>query len=296
MKISVQSLFEDYEDDTVELRRDADTARILEKTMAKLPNARKKRPLRLVLIAAAAVAVLCGAAAIVHYASVEPAEQPYTLKSVFRDVDGTTIRQDIDFTQDGAVTFDTDGKTEGFFCGISQHPQQVNGVDAGLTSTLYESLSYADQYEGQHFLSSLSDEEKQQAKELVTCINYHDKVSNDDCSVECLSANDVAGVALLLWGRDTTPHGWRTRSSGPSRMKTGRPMKSSSICSSMTRTSCAWWSWAENGKSARQWPRNSRSFRPTFPHRNATGTSSGSARWDKRCAEDLPFSLLTIFV
>ena len=89
MKISVQSLFEDYEDDTVELRRDADTARILEKTMAKLPNARKKRPLRLVLIAAAAVAVLCGAAAIVHYASVEPAEQPYTLKSVFRDVDGT---------------------------------------------------------------------------------------------------------------------------------------------------------------------------------------------------------------
>ena len=79
MKISVQSLFEDYEDDTVELRRDADTARILEKTMAKLPNARKKRPLRLVLIAAAAVAVLCGAAAIVQYASVEPAEQPYIL-------------------------------------------------------------------------------------------------------------------------------------------------------------------------------------------------------------------------
>ena len=243
MKISVQSLFEDYEDDTVELRRDADTARILEKTMAKLPNARKKRPLRLVLIAAAAVAVLCGAAAIVHYASVEPAEQPYTLKSVFRDVDGTTIRQDIDFTQDGAVTFDTDGKTEGFFCGISQHPQQVNGVDAGLTSTLYESLSYADQYEGQHFLSSLSDEEKQQAKELVTCINYHDKVSNDDCSVECLSANDVAGAIprSSRRARSTvcTPHGWRTRSSGPSRMKTGRPMKSSSICSSMTRTSCA---------------------------------------------------------
>ena len=51
------------------------------KTMAKLPNARKKRPLRLVLIAAAAVAVLCSAAAIVHYASVEPAEQPYTLKA-----------------------------------------------------------------------------------------------------------------------------------------------------------------------------------------------------------------------
>ena len=114
MKISVQSLFEDYEDDTVELRRDADTARILEKTMAKLPNARKKRPLRLVLIAAAAVAVLCGAAAIVHYASVEPAEQPYTLKSVFRDVDGTTIRQDIDFTRTAPSPLTRTGKQRAF--------------------------------------------------------------------------------------------------------------------------------------------------------------------------------------
>lgn len=76
MKISVQSLFEDYEDDTVELRRDADTARILEKTMAKLPGARRKRPLHLVLIAAAAVAVLCGAAAICHYATISQEEKP----------------------------------------------------------------------------------------------------------------------------------------------------------------------------------------------------------------------------
>ena len=132
MKISVQSLFEDYEDDTVELRRDADTARILEKTMAKLPNARKKRPLRLVLIAAAAVAVLCGAAAIVQYASVEPAEQPYTLKNVlYRNGYGKLVRQDIDFTQDGAVTFDTDGKTDGFLCGISQIPQQRTALMPG---------------------------------------------------------------------------------------------------------------------------------------------------------------------
>ena len=205
MKISVQSLFDDYEENTIELNRETDTRRILDKTMEKLPKRGKKRTLRIVLAAAAAIAVLCGAAAIVHYASVEPAEQPYTLKNVlYRNGYGKLVRQDIDFTQDGAVTFDTDGKTDGFLCGISQIPQQANGIDTGLTSTLYESLSYADQYEGQHFLSSLSDEEKQQAKELVTCINYHDKVSNDDCSVECLSANDVAGVDLLLWGRDTT--------------------------------------------------------------------------------------------
>lgn len=203
MKISVQSLFEDYEDDTVELSRDTDAARILEKTMAKLPGARRKRPLHLVLIAAAAVAVLCGAAAICHYASIEQDEQPYTLKSVYRNVNGSLIQQDIDFTQDGAVTFDTDGRTDGFLCAISQIPQQANGIDAGLTSTLYEALLYADQYEDQHFLSSLSDEEIQQSKELITRINYHDKDGDGDCSVECLSVNDVAGVDLLLWGHDS---------------------------------------------------------------------------------------------
>ena len=203
MKISVQSLFDDYEENTIELNRETDTRRILDKTMEKLPKRGKKRTLRIVLAAAAAIAVLCGAAAIVHYASVEPAEQPYTLKNVlYRNGYGKLVRQDIDFTQDGAVTFDTDGKTDGFLCGISQIPQQANGIDAGLTSTLYESLSYADQYEGQHFLSSLSDEEKQQTKELITRINYHDKVGDDDCSVECLSVNDVAGVDLLLWGHD----------------------------------------------------------------------------------------------
>lgn len=203
MKISVQSLFDDYEENTLELNRETDTRRILDKTMEKLPKRGKKRTLRIVLAAAAAIAVLCGAAAIVHYASVEPAEQPYTLKNVlYRNGYGKLVRQDIDFTQDGAVTFDTDGKTDGFLCGISQIPQQANGIDAGLTSTLYESLSYADQYEGQHFLSSLSDEEKQQTKELITRINYDDKVGDDDCSVECLSVNDVAGVDLLLWGHD----------------------------------------------------------------------------------------------
>ena len=68
MKISVQSLFEDYEENAVPLSRDTDAERILEKTKAKLPGVKRKRPVGLVLIAAAAVAVLCGAAAIVHYA------------------------------------------------------------------------------------------------------------------------------------------------------------------------------------------------------------------------------------
>ena len=42
MKISVQSLFEDYEENAVPLNRDADAERILEKTRAKLPGVKKR--------------------------------------------------------------------------------------------------------------------------------------------------------------------------------------------------------------------------------------------------------------
>ena len=58
MKISVQSLFDDYEENTIELSRETDTRRILDRTMEKLPKRGKKRTLRIVLAAAAAIAVL----------------------------------------------------------------------------------------------------------------------------------------------------------------------------------------------------------------------------------------------
>ena len=83
MKISVQSLFEDYEENAVPLSRDTDAERILEKTKAKLPGVKRKRPVGLVLIAAAAVAVLCGAAAIVHYASVRDGAGSYIMPKQF---------------------------------------------------------------------------------------------------------------------------------------------------------------------------------------------------------------------
>ena len=118
MKISVQSLFEDYEDDTVELRRDADTARILEKTMAKLPNARKKRPLRLVLIAAAAVAVLCGAAAITHYATVSREEKTYTFTTPTQTPAGHLVEKEYVIHNDNSIQFDAQGKTDGYYCGL----------------------------------------------------------------------------------------------------------------------------------------------------------------------------------
>ena len=80
----MQSLFEDYEENAVPLSRDTDAERILEKTKAKLPGVKRKRPVGLVLIAAAAVAVLCGAAAIVHYASVRDGAGSYIMPDTLR--------------------------------------------------------------------------------------------------------------------------------------------------------------------------------------------------------------------
>ncbi len=120
LKISVQSLFEDYEENTVPLSRDADAERIWEKTRAKLPGLKKRRPVGLVLIAAAAVAVLCGAAAIVHYATVGDGTGSYILPDALRyDVEhATTILTDIPFEWNNPISFDTEGRTEGKVCGV----------------------------------------------------------------------------------------------------------------------------------------------------------------------------------
>lgn len=115
MKISVQSLFEDYEENTVPLSRDADAERILEKTRAKLPGVKRKRPLGLVLVAAAAaVAVLCGAAAIVHYATVGDGAGSYIMPDTLRydEENKKTILVDTPFEWNNPISFDTEGRTE----------------------------------------------------------------------------------------------------------------------------------------------------------------------------------------
>ena len=121
MKISVQSLFEDYEENTVPLSRDADAERILEKTRAKLPGVKRKRPLGLVLVAAAAaVAVLCGAAAIVHYATVGDGAGSYIMPDTLRydEENKKTILVDTPFEWNNPISFDTEGRTDGKICGM----------------------------------------------------------------------------------------------------------------------------------------------------------------------------------
>ena len=183
MKISVQSLFEDYEENTVPLSRDADAERIWEKTRAKLPGVKRKRPLGLVLVAAAAaVAVLCGAAAIVHYATVGDGTGSYVLPDALRyDVEhATTILTDIPFEWNNPISFDTEGRTEGKVCGV-RLGWLPEGMGTGYTQTAYDVIAQRDAEQAQ----SLPQDERK------------------DYSVQCMSANTVAGCDFLCGGSRT---------------------------------------------------------------------------------------------
>ena len=145
MKISVQSLFEDYEENAVSLSRDADAERILEKTKAKLPGVKRKRPVGLVLIAAAAVAVLCGAAAIVHYASVRDGAGSYIMPDTLRydEENKKTILVDTPFEWNNPISFDTEGRTKGKVCGV-RLGWLPEGMGTGGTATAYDSVTAQD--------------------------------------------------------------------------------------------------------------------------------------------------------
>ena len=192
MKISVQSLFEDYEDDTVELRRDADTARILEKTMAKLPNARKKRPLHLVLIAAAAVAILCGAAAITHYATVSQEEKTYTFTTPTQTPAGHLVEKEYVIHNDNSIRFDTQGRTDGYYCGMQLG--WLPEAKESILGTLGELL----QSSNEESYAALSAEDVQQTTSLLSRGDFWLEQNHESCSVMCLSANWVVGVDLLM--------------------------------------------------------------------------------------------------
>ena len=150
MKISVQSLFEDYEENTVPLSRDADAERILEKTRAKLPGVKKRRPVGLVLIAAAAVAVLCGAAAIVHYASVRDGAGSYIMPDTLRydEENKKTILVDTPFEWNNPISFDTEGRTKGKVCGM-RLGWLPEGWGTGYTQTAYDVIAQRDAEQAQ---------------------------------------------------------------------------------------------------------------------------------------------------
>ena len=199
MKISVQSLFEDYEENAVSLNRDADAERIWEKTRAKLPGVKRKRPLGLVLVAAAAaVAVLCGAAAIVHYASVRDGAGSYIMPDTLRydEENKKTILVDTPFEWNNPISFDTEGRTKGKVCGM-RLGWLPEGWGTGYTQTAYDVIAQRDAEQAE----SLPQDER----ELVVYTYDFFAVQDErkDYSVECMSADAVAGCDFLCSGSRT---------------------------------------------------------------------------------------------
>ncbi len=198
MKISVQSLFEDYEENTVPLSRDADAERIWEKTRAKLPGLKKRRPVGLVLIAAAAVAVLCGAAAIVHYASVRDGAGSYIMPDTLRydEENKKTILVDTPFEWNNPISFDTEGRTKGKVCGM-RLGWLPEGWGTGYTQTAYDVIAQRDAEQAQ----SLPQDERELVVYTYDLFAVQDV--RKDYSVQCMSANTVAGCDFLCGGTRT---------------------------------------------------------------------------------------------
>lgn len=202
MKISVQSLFDDYEENTIELNRETDTRRILDKTMEKLPKRGKKRTLRIVLAAAAAIAVLCGAAAITHYAAISKEEKSYTLTIPTQTPAGHLVEKEYVIHNDNSIRFDAQGKTDGYYCGL-----QLGWLPEAKTSVLGTLGELLQSCENDTY-TALSAEDIQQANGLLTRGDFwfepSDENGTESYSISCLSANWVAGVDLLMAGDDGT--------------------------------------------------------------------------------------------
>lgn len=198
MKISVQSLFDDYDENTIELNRETDTRRILDKTMEKLPKRGKKRTLRIVLAAAAAIAVLCGAAAITHYAAISQEEKSYTLTIPTQTPAGHLVEKEYVIHNDNSIRFDTQGMTDGYYCGLQLG--WLPDAKASILGTLGDLLQSC----GEDTYAALSTEDVQQATSLFHRGDFWFAQDNESCSISCLSANWVAGVDLLMAGDDGT--------------------------------------------------------------------------------------------
>lgn len=205
MKISVQRLFDGCEDETVQLAADIDTAAILKKTMEKLPKTRKRRPLRLILIAAAAIAVLCGAAAAAHYASIAPNDRQYLSPDVrFYDAEtGQSVIRDVPFEWDDGIRFDTGGKTSGKRCGVRLGWLPEDRKHEGGLVTVYTQLAYDDPQAA----AALSDEDRALAQEAITYtydgLGPGEGAWAEAYGVECHSADVVGSCDFLCGGTST---------------------------------------------------------------------------------------------
>lgn len=147
----------------VETLSDERQAKILSGAMQLVRQDAKKRSrrrvVRIVAAAAAAIAVLCGAAAIWHYASVSNEESTYHAEGVVIRTDGTPNPYSYDFSHDAIIRVDTEGRATGTYCGMKFDWLPVL-PPSDNTSTLYGSVSYRNPEQ----LEGISDSQKRRWK------------------------------------------------------------------------------------------------------------------------------------
>ena len=122
----------------------------------------RRRVVRIVAAAAAAIAVLCGAAAIWHYASVSTEETVYHTEGTRTLSDGTEVTYFEDFTSDSIIRIDTEGRTEGTYCGV-QFGWLPTALVPDHTAYLYNVIANRNPEQ----LDGVSDSQIEMAKDCV---------------------------------------------------------------------------------------------------------------------------------
>lgn len=156
----------------------------------------RRRVIRIMAAAAAAVAVLCGAAAILHYASVSNEEGTYHAEGVVIRTDGTPNPYSFDFSHDATVRVDTEGRTDGTYCGV-QFGWLPTALVPDHTAYLYDVIATRNPEQ----LDGVADAQIELAKD---CVYETDSTSQIKYTFDCKSANEIVGCDLLVVGNDPT--------------------------------------------------------------------------------------------
>ena len=182
----------------VESLPEARQAGILNGTMQLVQQDAKKhghkRVIRIMIAAAAAIAVLCGAAAVLHYASVSNAETTYHAEGASIRPDGTLEPFSYDFSRDAIIRVDTEGRTSGTYCGV-QFGWLPTALIPDNTAYLYDVIAMRSPAQ----LDGISDAQMELAKD---CVYSTDSTAQVRFTFSCLSANEVVGCDLLVPGDD----------------------------------------------------------------------------------------------
>ena len=128
----------------------------------------RKRVIRIMIAAAAAIAVLCGAAAVLHYASVSNAETTYHAEGSSIRPDGTLEPFSYDFSRDAIIRVDTEGRTSGTYCGV-QFGWLPTALIPDNTAYLYDVIAMRSPAQ----LDGISDAQMELAKDLRLLYRQH---------------------------------------------------------------------------------------------------------------------------